>query len=255
MKKLVYAATVLGCLLVVLLVPRLARTQARGEKSKQQNSGMFLLSSSIQVQAQDVVVGVNAWYRPPNLSQEDMAKQLAANGVKTIRTSLFPNTIDFVTEAYHQGIGSVVIVYPHTGSTAKKKQTWADVPLLELNPQEFTAAVKPMLDQLEAGGVRLTAFELGNEINTSGYNGDIAAPGSGRLLTVADLDNPRDLEAAVITAGFRNYAKIAAALKDLRDHSKLNQHTPIISAGIAKISGRGSKAEGWLSCGEPTRYD
>jgi hypothetical protein len=137
---------------------------------------------------------------------------------------------------------------------AKKKQTLADVPLSELNPQEFTAAVKPMLDQLEAGGVRLTAFELGNEINTSGYNGDIGRPGSGRLLTVADLDNPRDPEAAVITAGFRNYAKIAAGLKDLRDHSKLNQHTPIISAGIAKISGRGSKAEGgYLAVSLPER--
>jgi hypothetical protein len=35
-----------------------------------------------------------------------------------------------------------------------------------------------MLDQLEAAGVRLTAMELGNEINTSGYNGDIPMPGT-----------------------------------------------------------------------------
>ena len=140
--------------------------------------------------AGNVVVGVNAWYRPPGMSQEEFIKQLADNGVKTIRTSLMPNTIDFITQAYHHSIGSVVIVYPHTGSTAKKKQTWADVPLSELNPQEFTAAVKPILDQLEAGGMRLTAFELGNEINTSGYNGDIARPGSGRLLGLADLNNP-----------------------------------------------------------------
>jgi hypothetical protein len=40
----------------------------------------------------------------------------------------------------------------------------------------------------------------------------------------------------------------------LRDHSKLNQHTPIISAGIAKISGRGSKAEGgYLAVSLPER--
>jgi hypothetical protein len=193
---------------------------------------------------QNVVVGVNAWYRPPGMSPEEFIKQLADNGVKTIRTSLFPNTIDLITEAYHHGIGSIVIVYPHTGSTAKKKQSWADVPLSELNPQEFTAAFKPMLDQLEAAGVRLTAFELGNEINTSGYNGDIARPGSGRRLDLADLNNPKDPEAPPIAAGFRTYVKIAAALRDLRDRSKLNQHTPIISAGIAKVSRRGSKAEG-----------
>ena len=29
-----------------------------------------------------------------------------------------------------------------------------------------------MLDKLDAAGVRLTAVEFGNEINTSGYNGD-----------------------------------------------------------------------------------
>ena len=35
---------------------------------------------------------------------------------------------------------------------------------------------------LEAGGVRLTAFEFGNEINTAGYDGDFPIPASGRGL-------------------------------------------------------------------------
>ncbi|HYA40081.1 MAG TPA: hypothetical protein VEF34_02160 [Syntrophobacteraceae bacterium] len=204
--------------------------------------GMFLLSSSTQAQARDVVVGVNAWYRPPDLSQEDMAKQLAENGVKTIRISLMPGSVEFITRAWRHGVTTLAIVYPHTGSTAlKKNRLWASLPLSELKPQEFTAAVKPMLDQLEAAGVRLAGLELGNEINTSGYNGDIAAPGSGRLLELTDLGNPNDQEALPIAAGFRNYVKIAAALKDLRDHSTLNQDTPIIAAGIANISKRGEK--------------
>jgi hypothetical protein len=36
----------------------------------------------------------------------------------------------------------------------------------------FGAEFKPTLDQLEAAGARLVGFELGNEINTSRFNGD-----------------------------------------------------------------------------------
>jgi hypothetical protein len=171
-----------------------------------------------------------------------MIRQLAVNGVKTFRIGLFPNSIDFVIKAYQHGMGAVVIVYPHIGSTAKKKRSWADVPLSELKPQEFTEGFKPMLDRLEAAGVRLTAIELSGEINTSGYNGDIASPGSGRVLGIRDLNNPNDAEARPIAAGFQVYVTIMAALKDLRDRSKLNQHTPIISAGMAPWGRPGPKA-------------
>ena len=191
-----------------------------------------------------VIVGVNAWFRPPELSEEGMIQQLAENGVKTIRIGLLPGLIDFIAQAYRHGIGTVAIVFPHTGSKAKPKHSWSDVPLSEVNPEEFTAAFGPMLDQLEAAGVRLTAFELGNEINESRFNGDIADPGSGRLLGLADFANPNDAEAVPIAAGFRNYGKIAAALKELRGHSKLNQSTPIVAAGIANVGKQGSKAWG-----------
>ena len=192
--------------------------------------------------ADNVIVGVNSWYTLPGATQEDMIRQLAVNGVKTLRISLFKNSLDFVVKAYRQGIGSIVIVYPHVGSKAKTKRAWADVPLSELEPQEFADAFGPMLDELEVAGVRLAGIELGNEINTSGYNGDITSPGTGRVLGLADLNNPDDAEGRVIAAGFRSYVKIAAALKELRDQSKLNRHTPIICAGMANWGLPGSKA-------------
>ena len=83
-------------------------------------------------------------------------------------------------------------------------------------------------------GVRLAAFELGNEINTSRFNGDLKNPGSGRELRLADLNDPKDSEASAVARGYRAYVRVMAALKDLRDHSKLNQHAPIISAGLAQ---------------------
>ena len=78
----------------------------------------------------NVIVGVNAWYRPPDLSQEDMAKQLAENGVKAIRVSLMPGSVDFITRASRHGVSTLAIIYPHTGSTAKKKEPALGEPAL-----------------------------------------------------------------------------------------------------------------------------
>jgi hypothetical protein len=200
----------------------------------------FLLSASFHgAFAEGVLMGVNFWGEGfiPKATWDNELQQMAKSGVKTIRTSLFPTTVDFIVQASQHSIGSVVIVYPFLGATAKAKGGWARYALSELNPQEFTAAFKPLFDKLEAAGVRLAAFELGNEINATGSNGDLSDPGSGRELKLADLNNANDPEGRAAAAGYRNYVRIIAALKDLRDRSKLNQHTPIISAGLAQKLG------------------
>jgi hypothetical protein len=196
----------------------------------------ILLSAAMShpTRAAEVVIGVNSFGAN--------VKDMAANGVKTMRISLFPNSVDFVIDAYRHGISSVVIVYPYAGSSVKWKGAWGAAPLSKLDPKEFTAGFSPMLEKLEAAGVRLAAIELGSEINTSGYNGDIPVPGSKRVLGLTDLNNPHDTEAAAIAAGYRQYLKIMAALKELRDRSKLNQRTPLLSAGLVGVA---VKAQSW----------
>jgi len=181
--------------------------------------------------ATNVVVGVNVYDEGviSQAAQDAEIKRLADSGVKTIRTSLSAKSAYFITQAFHHGIGSVVIVYPSYGGTAKPQGRWSRVPLSAANPKEFTAWLTPLLDQLEASGVRLTALELGNELNTSGSNADLPDPGSGRVLGISDLNNPKDAEGHAVAAGYRDYLKIMAALKDLRDHSRLNKATPILS--------------------------
>lgn len=186
-------------------------------------------------QADNVVVGVNISNNNGSLSQafqEDEIRHLAESGVKTIRTGLVAYNADFIIKAYQHGIGSVVIAFPFWGKT-----TWSDAILSEIQPQQLTERFKPLLDKLEAAGVRLTAIELGNEINTSTFNGDLPNPGSGRELRLSDLNNPHDPEGPAVARGYRAYLQAMAELKDLRDHSKLNQHTPIISAGLAQKLG------------------
>lgn len=205
---------------------------------------LALLASTGAATAKDVVVGVNV-YDEGSITQPQQdaeVDRLAGYGVKTIRTGFSAKSAYFITHAYQHGIGAVAIVYPSGGTTTKSKTRWSDFPLSQLDPHEFAAWFKPMLDHLEASGVRLRAFELGNEINTSGYNGDIASPGTGRVLGLADLNNAHDPEASAVAAGFRNYLKILAMLKDLRDHSALNRTTPILLGGLADWGLPGPKA-------------
>lgn len=196
----------------------------------------ILFGSAHAARADDVVVGVNIWNEQflSGADQDAELKQMAEAGVKTIRTGLVDYNTDFIIKAYQHGIASVVIVFPFRGS-----KSWSDVILSQITPQEFTTMFTPMLDKLETAGARLAAIELGNEINSSVFNGDLPSPGTGRELRLADLNNPKDREANAVARGFRAYLQVLAVLKDLRDHSKLNQHTPIISAGLAqKLGGK-----------------
>ncbi len=58
---------------------------------------------------------------------------------------------------------------------------------------------------------------------------------SGRVLGLSDLNNPNDPEARNVANGYRAYIKILAVLKDMRDHSRVNKTTPIVSGGLANV--------------------
>lgn len=92
-----------------------------------------------------------------------------------------------------------------------------------------------MLDKLDAAGVRLAAFELGNELNSSAFNSEFPLPGQGRMFGLEDLS--RDPEAKQIAAGYLQYLKVLAALRDIRNHSKVNNRTPVLTAGFAVYEG------------------
>jgi hypothetical protein len=122
------------------------------------------------VQAQSVVVGVNVYDYTvrPHPAQDVEIERLQKSGVKTIRTGLSDKSAYFITQAYKHGIGTIAILFPTNGSQAKPKRGWSDAPLSGADSDGFANWLQSMLDPLEATGVRLTAMELGNEINTSG---------------------------------------------------------------------------------------
>src|SRR5579863_9855529 len=98
---------------------------------------LFGVLASGAMHAESAIIGVNV-YNEGSLShpeQDAEIEQLVAGGVKTIRTGLGTNSIYFITQAFHRGIGSIVIVYPHYGSKAKPIGRWSRIPLSGCDPQ------------------------------------------------------------------------------------------------------------------------
>jgi hypothetical protein len=203
---------------------------------------------------ENVVVGVNVVGvdQLSEAQQDALVAQLRRDGVTTVRTGFGPTFQHFVIHAYQNGIGTVAILYPMQGSTGPLRPadpavglTWRQQALSDANPEDFKEWLVPQLAALEASGVRLKALELGNEINSPHFNGDfLPAQATGRQLGLSDLTNPNDPEGHAVAMGYLKYLKIVATLKDVRNHSRLNQKTPILSAGLAS-SGPPGKKPGW----------
>jgi hypothetical protein len=197
--------------------------------------------------ADEVVVGVNV----PCLNNPDgkasrvdqeiaTLKDLRASGVRVIRTGIAPDQpgIDYAKRIYDAGLKLHWEFGLQYAPGAKQRpwqpdkfpNVWAQYPLSQADPERFRASFQPRLDQLEKMGIQLAAFELTAEINMTPFNGDFPLPGKGTIFGLNDLHH--DPEGQQIAKGYLQYLKVLAVLKDIRDHSKLNRHTPIISAGL-----------------------
>jgi hypothetical protein len=54
--------------------------------------------------------------------------------------------------------------------------TWGGPPLSAADPHQFRKYFEPLFARLDAAGVTLAGFELGNEINTPMFNSDFSMP-------------------------------------------------------------------------------
>ena len=204
-------------------------------------------SASVLPQFEDVAVGVGFVFAPYNLSpaeKETILGQMERAAVRVVRCSLSYDDkgVAFAQRVYAHGIKIIWLVglTPAAGTPWPRapeglKGLWQGYPLSAIDPDRFRTNFEPMLAKLEAKGIVFEAFEPGNEINWAGFNADFSLPGEGRVLGMKDLTN--DPEGKRVAKGFLQYIKLLEALKDIRDHSKLNQGTPIITAGLADLGG------------------
>src|SRR5580704_2210952 len=186
-----------------------------------------------------VGVNVNSFQNFSAAEQQMIVEQLKSCGVSFVRTSLRPDdkNMNLAKNLQSEGIGLVLVpgveFYPNAPLRAAdpKRGMRSAWPLSYADPERSRAYYQTLFDKLDAKGVVLAGVELGNEINWTDFNGDFPIPGQGKSFTFDDLS--RDPEARQVAQGFLQYLKVLAVLKEVRDHSKLNQHTPIISAGMA----------------------
>jgi hypothetical protein len=209
-------------------------------------------------QAGRVVVGVNTVgvERMNEQQQDAFVEQLRENNVNVVRVGIDEKYNHYIICAYQQGIGVVAVMFPWLGSkNLRFRQAapsigliWGQAAFSTIDPEAFRMWLTSRIDALEAGGVHLTAFEFGNEINTAGYDGDFPTQASGRVLGLSDLNNANDPEAAAIAAGYRAYLMALAELKHVRNSSKLNKTTPITSAGLADCGPPGKRPGAQTDC-------
>ena len=202
---------------------------------------IFLLAPARTI-AQDMAVGVNVVnpMRASVADQNTVLSQLKAAQVQVIRCGISNDDkgIDFAKRAAAQGIRIQLIVgleYSPNAPTRPYQPNeypymWGGHPLSFADPALSKTAFQHLFDSLDANGIALAGVELGNEINWAAFNPEFPLPGEGKIFTLEDLEH--DPEGKQIAKGFLQYIKVLEALKDVRDHSRLNRSTPIISAGM-----------------------
>jgi hypothetical protein len=195
-----------------------------------------------RVRAQEMVVGVNVVnpMRASVANQNTLLSQLKAAQVHVIRCGISDDDkgIDFAKRAAAQGIHIQLIVGPQylPNAPARPYQPdvfpamWGGHPLSFADQALSKAAFQHLFDELDANGITLAGVELGNEINWAAFNPEFPLPGEGKILSLQDL--AKDPEGQQIAKGFVQYVRILTVLKEVRDRSRLNRNTPIISAGL-----------------------
>ena len=209
--------------------------------------------------AQNVVRGVD-FVHPMQYSVADQNAAFAnlkAAGVHVIRFGIeedLDKNIDFVQRANAQGISTVLILHGKYAPNAPVRPyrpnefpgMWAGPPFSALDPKVSGQYFQQVMDKLDADGIVLAGLELENEINMAGNNPDFSLPGEGKVLGLNDLYH--DPEGQQVAKGYLQYLKELAALKQARDHSKLNRQTPLLPTSLVDIVQEGP----WPT---PKKYD
>jgi len=208
-----------------------------------------------------VGVNVNSFQNFSAAEQNTLLLQLKSSGVRCVRTSMRPDDKDLslIRRMQDEGVGLVLVVGPVFLPNAPVRPANAQHHMRSARPLSWSDPVRSkvnfqsLFDKLDAQGIKLAGVELGNEVNWTDFNGDFPVPGEGRAFTLSDLSH--DPEAEKVAQGLLLYLKILAELKDVRDHSRLNQHALLISAGMAAVSdGPWLKKMGIDGVGIPATY-
>ena len=174
--------------------------------------------------------------------QQRTLDELTRAGVRTIRVPLsvpYPASVDFARRASARGLAVVLAIMTANPRAARPGvvprdghgATWAMLPLSGLAPRPFLDDLGEAFAELERNRVNIAAFEFGNEINWTPFNGDFPLPGRGRVLSLDELQSTG--EGGAIAAGYDVYLELLRGVRRRLDRSPVYRRTPLISAGLS----------------------
>ncbi|KAB7783834.1 hypothetical protein [Methylorubrum populi] len=217
---------------------------------------VMMLTSQSSAGTSGLVIGVNqtrlAW--TPKWERDAILQSIASEGVKVIRIPLhepFATTLDIMREAKSLSLGVIVDisfnlpkyydpdVQPRQGDKAE-----TSYPLSRLNLSLFEKEFKKFWDSLESDGLQIDAIQIGNEINWT-FNGDVLVSQNAPGRVSRSVDQMPN--AAAFREGLTRYVAAAKVVRKLRDMSKINRQTSILSAGMARIDDKFARSTGAIS--------
>jgi hypothetical protein len=117
---------------------------------------------------------------------------------------------------------------------AKTKRFFAAYGLSQIDPARFEKRLAGLLDFVTAQKIPLIGLEIGNELNWSGYNGDLPLSESGRVAT-----HRQDLAPGIATRfadGITKYRAVFEIAKNAVAKRPTLARVQLVSAGLADIN-------------------
>jgi hypothetical protein len=104
--------------------------------------------------------------------------------------------------------------------------------LSQLDLAKYENALRLVVQNIENLGGRVSAFEIGNEINWSAFNGDLPLSSPGQILDGEYVDR------TAIELGFRKYSFAIDATRQVLKSSKYHTEAKIVTGGLVEGSHR-----------------
>jgi hypothetical protein len=175
---------------------------------------------------------------------KSILKNMSQAGVHNVRLTLdepFQTTIRSLAEATKLGMDVLLNVptwlpdYAMGGAFPRKAPAGSDfydiLGLSQIDVSRYRSRFAQLLSEIETAGGRISTFEIGNEINAAGFNGDLPLGVLPGQLITADNFN-RNPNRQKIEIGFQKYAAIISATREVLLNSQFHKTSKIISAGL-----------------------
>ncbi|MDY0870932.1 hypothetical protein [Dongia rigui] len=184
-----------------------------------------------------------AWEKPQDIQRS--FTEIADAGFTTVRIGLKnPVAASYaaLTAAKEAGLDILVTVPLIDGSVAlegaapraRSKRFFKAFGLSQIDPARVEARLADLLDFVAARDIPLIGLELGNELNWSGYNGDLPLLATGQVV-VSHQDLAPDV-AKRFAAGIAKYRSVFEIAKAALEARPALGNVKLVSAGLADIN-------------------